>query len=287
MTRATATTLMAGAAGSWGVATVTSKLALGQLAATDLFLVEVVTGTVVVWTALLATGGITRPPDWRRFVALGLLEPGLSFVLFDLGLSHTGAADSAILVASDSVIAALLAWAVLGEGLTRRFVVALAVGMTGSVLVTLHMGGGSATLLGDLLVLGAAATAAAYSVAARGLQVDGSPPLTATAIQLLTATVVAVPLGLAAAAGGHSHLAQADAGHLLEGCATGAFGAALPFLLFNAAIRHVTVVGSALTVNLVPLVASGLAVAFLGEQLGALQLAGGALVMGAAAVSSA
>ena len=286
MTRATATALMAGAAGCWGVATVTSKLALGQLAATDLFLVEVVTGTAVVWAALAARGGARWPRDWRGFVALGLLEPGLSFILFDVGLSHTGAADGAILVASDSVIAALLAWALLGERLTARFAIALVVGLAGSVLVTLRMGGGSGSVVGDLLVLAAAATAAAYSVAARRQQATATAPLTVTAVQLLTAAAVAMPVGVVVAATGHSHLPRVDTGHLLAAVATGVFGAALPFLLFNAAIRHVTVVGSALTVNLVPLVASALAVAVLGEQLGALQLAGGALVVGAAAASN-
>lgn len=284
MSRAAATAAMGAAAASWGVATVTTKVALGQLAPTDLLAIELLSATAIVWTALAVGSGAVWPPARRRFIALGLLQPGLSFVLFDIGLAHTGAADGAILLASEGVIAALLGWAALGERPSALTSCALAVGTGGSALVALQAGGQGAGLAGDVLVLGAAATGALYGVAARRLSPTAAV-LAGTGTQLLAATAVAVPLSALAAASGRSHLAHADAAHLLAAVATGATGAALPFLLFNVAIRRVTVVTSALITNLVPVIATGLAVALLGERPAALQLAGGALVLAAAAAA--
>lgn len=273
--------LLAGAATSWAVSAVTTKVALAQLAPTDVFAVEVVSASVVIWACLLATGRVARPRGWRPFAVLGLLDPALSFILFDLGLARTGAADGALLLASDAVISALLAWAALGERLTRIGWSALAAGTGGVALVTLHAGGHGSSLLGDVLVLGASASAAAYGVGARRFAAE-SGALAATGVQLLAATAIAVPVFALAAAGGHSHLQHVDTGHLAAALATGLLGGGLPFVLFNLAIRDVPVISAALITNLVPLLAAALAIGFLGERLAGLQLVGGALVVVAA-----
>jgi drug/metabolite transporter (DMT)-like permease len=216
-------------------------------------------------------------------VCLGLLEPGLSFVADDFGLNLTGAADGALLLASESLFAIALAWMLLGERLGRLAAATVAVGFAGSVLIGVAPGGGNASLLGDGLVLVGAASAAAYSVAARRIAADDdADALTVTAVQLLAAAVVSVPLVVAGAAAGHSQLGHADAGHLAAAVATGVASSALPFLLYNAAIRDVEVTAAALIQNLTPMFGVGLAVVLIGEQLGELQLAGGVLVLVAA-----
>ena len=273
--------LMAGAAASWGVATVTTKVALAQLAPTDLFLLEVGTAGLVIWACLLVSRGVRWPRGWRAFAALGLLNPALSFVLFDLGLARTGAADGALLLASDAVISALLAWAALGERLTRTGWSALAAGTVGVALVTAQASGHGASLLGDALVLAASAAAAGYGVGARRFAAE-TDALAATGVQLLAAMAVAVPVFAVVAAGGHSHLSHVDTGHVVAALATGVLGGGLPFVLFNLAIRDVTVISSALITNLVPLIATALAIGLLGERLASVQVVGGALVVAAA-----
>ena len=127
------------------------------------------------------------------------------------------------------------------------------------------------------------ASAGAYAVAARRIAADDdADALTVTAVQLLAAAVASVPLVVVGAAAGHSQLGHADAGHLLAAVATGGASSALPFLLYNAAIRDVEVTAAALIQNLTPVFGVGLAVLLIGEQLGDLQLAGGALVLVAA-----
>ena len=275
--------LLAGAALSWGFAIVLTKITLEQLAPLDVLFVELVVGSALLWIVLLKRGGPGALTRWRAFVCLGLLEPGLSFVAGDFGLNLTGAADGALLLASESLFATALAWLVLGERFGPLAAATVWVGFAGSVLIGLAPGGGDASVLGDGLVLVGSAAAGLYSVAARRIAADDdADALTVTAVQLLAAALVSAPLFVAGAAAGHSELRHADAGHLLAAVATGIASSALPFLLYNAAIRDVEVTPAALIQNLTPVFGVGLAVVLIGEHLGPLQLAGGALVLVAA-----
>jgi drug/metabolite transporter (DMT)-like permease len=278
-----ATGLLVAAALSWGLSTVLSKLALGQLAPLDLLGIELLTGTAVVWMVLLARGGPASLRRWKRFALLGLLEPGLGFALANYGLARTGASQGALLLASESLFAIALAWLVLGERLPGRVGIAVAVGFAGALLIGLEPGGGMNTVLGDGLVLASSAAAGASAVVARRVASDHrTDALTVTAVQLLAATVVAAPLIAAGAATGQSHIGSADSSHLLAGVATGIAGSALPFLLYNVAIRDTAVAAAALILNLIPVFGASLAVAILSERPSMPQLVGGALLVVAA-----
>jgi drug/metabolite transporter (DMT)-like permease len=272
------------AAFSWGLGIVMTKVTLEQLAPLDVLGVELLVGAVAVGGALLARGDVGAFDGWPAFAVLGLLEPGLSFALGDFGLDRTGAVDGALLIASETLFAVLMARVVLCERISLRVATAVAVGFAGAVLIALGgVDGGERSVLGDLLVLGGTAAAAAYTVAARRVARDGAPDaLKVTAVQLAVALLVALPLVVVAAAGGHSELGHADGAHLAGAVATGLLTTALPFLLFNVAIRDVGVAGGALILNLVPVIAAVFAVVLLGEGLGLVQLAGGAAVVAAA-----
>src|SRR5436190_20681365 len=246
--------LMALASLSWGAGIVMTKITLEQLAPLDVLAVELVVGAGVVWAVLFARGGVGRLSGWRGFALLGLLEPGLSFALGDFGLNMTGAAEGALLVASESLFAVVLARLVLNERLSARAAVAVGVGFAGSLLVGIgQTGAGTSSLFGDALVLGASAAAGAYSVAARRIAARGTADaVTVTAVQLLFAAIVSIPLVALGAAGGHSHIADADSAHLIAAVTTGLLSTAIPFLLFNVAIRDVEVAGAALIGNLIP-----------------------------------
>src|SRR4051795_11651932 len=134
--RRSAAGLLAGAALSWGLAIVLTKITLEQLAPLDVLFVELVVGAAFMWlVVLLMRGGPGALRRWRAFACLGLLEPGLSFVAGDFGLNLTGAADGAFLLASKSLFAIALAWVVLGERLGGLAAAAAAVGFAGSVLI--------------------------------------------------------------------------------------------------------------------------------------------------------
>jgi drug/metabolite transporter (DMT)-like permease len=268
----------------WGVSTALSKVAIAELTPVDLFAIEVSTGAACLGVAALMHGARPRRPS-AAVLLLGVLEPGLAYLLFDLGIARTAATDGALLVSTDSLFTAALATAFLGERLAPRLRLALAAGMAGSVLVSLNAEGGMSSLTGDLLVLAGSLSAAGYGVLARRVA-PGRDTLSLTAVQMLGAAAIAVPAAVGSVAGHHSHIAQADAGHVLAALAVGILASVVPFLLYNAAIARVTATAAGLTVGLVPLFGTLASLVLLGEQLAAVQLAGGACVVAAAALAA-
>jgi drug/metabolite transporter (DMT)-like permease len=69
---------------------------------------------------------------------------------------------------------------------------------------------------------------------------------------------------------------------LVAAVATGLLGGAVPFLAFDRAIRDLTVAHAGLILNLIPVLAAGVAVAALGERLRWPEIVGGLLVVAAA-----
>jgi drug/metabolite transporter (DMT)-like permease len=216
---------------------------------------------------------------------LGILEPGLAFLLFDIGIAHTAATDGALLLSTDSLFTAGLAAAFLGERLGPRLRLALAAGVAGSVLVSLNAGGGMSSLTGDVLVLAGSLSAAGYGVLARRVA-PGRDTLSLTAVQMLVAAAIALAAAAGSFAGHHSHLGQADSGHVLAAIAVGILASVVPFLLYNAAITRVTATAAGLTLSLVPLFGTLASLVLLGEALTAVQLAGGACVIAAAVLAA-
>jgi len=235
---------------------------------------------------LAARGRPFLPAAWPVFALIGVLEPGLSFGLFDFGLAHTGAADGAILIASQSLFGVLLARVLLGERVCAATRAAVALGFVGSALVGLAETGHGASLEGDLLVLAASAAAAASGVGIRRMSAEADN-LAATTTQLVAAAFVATPIILIVdAGGGESRLGSGDWQHVLAAIATGLLGGAVPFLAFNLAIRDLTVAHAGLILNLIPVLAATLAVVALGEQLHWPEVLGGALVVGAVSAAA-
>jgi drug/metabolite transporter (DMT)-like permease len=274
--------LLVAAAASWGISTVTSKYALGELTSTDLVGVEVGVAAVLLLSVAGARGALRPTRHWPAYAALAFFEPGLTFALFNSGLAHTSATDGALLVSLESLFAVVLAVVLLRERAGVLFVAAAALGFGGAALVSLEGGSTAASIGGDLLVIASAVTAAAYAVLAR--RVSGrDAALTVTAYQFAFALLMALPLVLV----GHSHLGHASAGRLAAGVATGVLGSAVPFLLYNLSVRSVAASRAAVVLNLIPVFAVLAAFVLLGERPGLPQLVGGLLILAALALVSA
>ena len=281
----TPSVLMTLAALCWGLASAISKVALGGLAPYDLFAIEVGTGALVLGVVAAAHAGATlRALTRPAFLALGILEPGLGFLLYDVGLDHTAATHAALLLASESVFTVLLAALVLRERLGPALAFAIAAGVSGTALVSLHAGGAAASVGGDAFVVAASLSAAGYAVLARRLAPEGDP-LVVTAAQLLGGALIAAPALVIAALSGMSELGMADARHLLAALATGLLASVVPFLLYNAAAGRITASGAAVLSGMVPLFGAVAATALLGEALGPAQIAGGMLILVATAAA--
>jgi drug/metabolite transporter (DMT)-like permease len=266
--------LLIGASVSWGTSTVTSKYALEGLTATDLLGIEVGVAAVLLIGAAAATGNLRPSSHWRAYALLAFFEPALTFALFNVGLAHTSATNAALLVSLESVFAVLLAIALLHEHPGAFVFGAAVLGVGGAALVSTGGDMNGASLGGNLLVIAGVLAASMYVVLAR--KVAGrEAALTVTAYQFAFAFLMVLPVALA----GRSHLAHAGAGHLAAGLATGVVGSAVPFLLYNLAVRTVTASRAAITLNLIPVFGVLAAFVLLGERPGLAQLAGGALIL--------
>lgn len=228
MTRTVPLSLTIVAATSWAAATVLTKLALRELTPLDLLGVELSSSAIAMGCLLAARGRPFLPRSWPVFAGLGVLEPGLSFGLFDFGLSRTGAADGALLIASQSLFGVLLARVLLGERVSALTRGAMAVGFAGSALVGLAETGHGASLVGDLLVLAASVAAASNGVGVRRMSAEADN-LAATTTQLVAAALFVAPVILIGDTGPKTGLTGADPAYILAAVATGLLGGAVPF----------------------------------------------------------
>ena len=262
----------------WGLSVPLATTVLRGLTAADLVLVENVSGTAIVAVAALALG---RPllGAWRPAVVLGALEPGLAYVLVNLGLQRTSAAAGAILLALESAFIALLGWLVLGERLRRPEGAALTLGLVGAVLVALAESGGATSAVGNVLVVLGALVAALYAVAARRLAL-GADPIGLVFRQGVAAIALTLPYVLWSWHHQGSRLTAAPPHIIGLACLEGLVGFAVPFVLWSYAAPHVRTGVAGVAVNLVPVVGViTAAVAGLGRPT-PVQLLGGALILG-------
>jgi O-acetylserine/cysteine efflux transporter len=260
----------------WGTAVSVTKYALRGFGPVTLLAISVITGTAVLWTIVILRGH-RPPPPWRRAVLLGLFEPALAYAGDMLGLARTSAANGALLSGLESVFVVLLAAVFLRERITGRITVALALALAG--VATLE-GTGSFTGagLGDLLVLAGVLSAAAYTIVARGMG-DESDPLTVTACQFTTATILVLP-AVTFVWAMHveivpSHVA---AKFWFAAIFVGVIGYAASFVLYNYAIARVRAAPASIVVNLIPVFGLASAVCWLGDSLTVARVLGAILI---------
>jgi drug/metabolite transporter (DMT)-like permease len=137
--------------------------------------------------------------EWRTFLALGALNSAVPLMLEAFALLHLSASLGAILASTTPLWTAVSAALWLGERLTARAAVGLALGMTGVVAIV----GWSELALTGVVILAVGAvllSALLYSLGgiyARAV-VRGRSPLALTIGQELSAGVLLLPLALAA-----------------------------------------------------------------------------------------
>jgi len=95
---------------------------------------------------------------------------GVHFALWVLSLSFTSVAVSVVLVNTQPVFAALLAWLFLGEAPAKRQAWGIAVALAGVTLLGLTQGSSPGGPKGSLLALGGALSGASYYVVGRSLR---------------------------------------------------------------------------------------------------------------------
>src|SRR5215469_3312705 len=149
----------------WGTATVMSKGALSGFPPLALLTIQLAASVISLRTALMLRGAsLPGLREGLRLAWLGLLEPGLAYVLGLIGLSATGAGSATLISASESVMIAALAALLLKERITLRFAVLSAVAICGLVLAVGVKDVVSDAFIGDAFIFAGTAAAALYVV---------------------------------------------------------------------------------------------------------------------------
>lgn len=229
-----------------------------------------------------ATGGLRWPqgPDRLRVVGLGILGNVVYQLLFIVGLSRTGAGNASLLLATTPAWTAVLSTAAGHERLARQVWLGVGGAVGGMVLV---VAGGQgfrfqgSTLTGDLLMVAASMTWAAYTVGARPvIQRYGAMPVTAWTLWagMPGLVILGIPALLRT---DFQSVGAASWGALVY---AGVLAISVAYALWNRGVRRLGNARTAIYSNTVPVVALAAAWIGLGETPSPLQLVGAAVILG-------
>lgn len=268
----------------WAGTYTAGKIALGALNPVELNALRFSLATLLL-SPVLIHNRHRIPRDRRSLLVLAQLAL-LGFVLnktFEyFGLALSTASDVALLIATESLFTALLSWIFLRERVTRLGVAALVVGLVGAYLIVErgfvpNLGaGGSTRVVGDLLVVLSLLMEAGYSV--RGKTTLGSiSPLLFTALTIAGSLFVWVPAGAVAVA--HSGLPRLAPGEWLGVLYMAVFATVAGYWLWFRALSVLDASTAAPALFIQPLLGAAIAIWLLNDQLTWATLLGGALIV--------
>lgn len=267
----------------WGAATVLNKALLGPISLIPLLVLQLLPGAAIL-SSLSVFTRLSFPTGLPLLAAavLGVLNPGISYTLSMLGLARISASVSSLLWATEPLMILVLARLILAEPITRRLLAIIAVGFAGVVLVGGLLGEFAALdvdVAGVALLLAAVFLCAIYTVCSRWIS-DSVDPLPLLAVQQAAGLAWAVIL-LALLSGKDLGSNFGSVPGLTIGLAlfTGALYYGASYWLYLTALRQIPAAIAGSYFNIIPLVAVGLALLFLGERLTATQWVGSGLIL--------
>jgi len=241
----------------WGVSFPVSRLAVRELAPLALGTGRFLISAALLWPLARRRGHALARADVPAVLLLGLLGVTVYFAFENYGLVYTTASHAALIVATvplgTAAVEAVRHRRVPGGWPIAGMVVAIA----GVVLIVRPDGTGAASVLGDLLVMGAMVAWVAYTFLAR------YPALLVTAATMVAGAGTLLPLAVIEAFVRPPHPPSIAAwGALVY---LGLPCSALAYLLWNLALPVLGVGVSSNLLNVIPLVSVLTGVAFLGE----------------------
>ncbi len=226
--------------------------------------------------------------DWRRVALVGGLGFGGFGGIFTIGVAHSNPITAAILSAAGPVIAALVTRFGYRAPLARGTRAALGLAFAGGVLAMVDwQAPGNPLVLegGEILLLIATVCWCWYSIEAQR-SLAGMSQVQITFLTMIPAVAVLTLAYLAAGLAGAAHLPmpRPTGTDLLAFLYMGGAVAALGVLMWNFGVQRLGLVIASIYLNLIPVVAVAISVAF-GTPLRMEQLIGGILVLAGVALS--
>jgi len=265
----------------WGLSFVATKIALETFTIFTLVFIRFFLAAIFFSLMMVKTGfpKFSRQ-DHFKVLLTAFFEPGLYFIFETIGLQHTSAPKAALIIATVPVAVLVFAALFLREKPASANIGGIALSLLGiTILVTgdpkfsWDMKG---SLMGDLLIMGAVLSAAAYTVCARDLGRKHTA-LDITSLQMIYGAVMYTPAFLWELPGVQwSAISGRSLASLvyLTLCAT-----FLAFLFYNYALTRIAAGRAAVFINGIPVITAVAAWILLGEVLTLLQVGGGVLVL--------
>jgi drug/metabolite transporter (DMT)-like permease len=270
------------AAACWGTGTVISRRAVAEIPPLTLLAVQLAASLFALVVLMRLRGIAMRDPDAPSNLGrLGLLNPGLAYLLSLVGLSSITASLSVLLWATEPILILILAAFVLGERI-RPAVVALSGAAVGGVLLVLYAPGGGGAAVGVALTIAGVVCCAAYTVISRRWL--GSVGETAPIVIAQQAYAFAFALGvlaIAAILGGPVLPETVSTLGWLSAAVSGVLYYGAAYWCYLSALRHMPASTAAASFYLIPVFGLAGGMILLGERLAATQWLGAAVVLGA------
>ncbi|MGH2739476.1 MAG: DMT family transporter [Actinomycetota bacterium] len=272
--------LLAGIAGVWGSSFVFIALGLESFGPGLITLLRVAFGVGALALFRRARQPVDRS-DWPRIVVLGLVWIAIPLTLFPIAQLWIDSSLAGMLNGAMPLFSALIAWILLRNAPGLLQVAGLVVGFSGVVLISLPATrDASATALGaGLVILATVMYGLAANIAVPLQQRYGSLPVLVRA--QLVALLAVLPFGLASVPGSDFSLTSAAAMLFL-----GVLGTGVAFVAMAVLVGRAGATRGAVAIYFIPVVAAILGVTFLNETVEAVQLAGMALVISGAYLTS-
>ena len=255
----------------WGLGNPIGDIAVEFIDPVSVFVIELFSGLLLFFALALFIPSLRsaiKQVPWKLALPFGLLQPGLAYLLGNIGWQYGTVTTGAILMSSEVIFLAIGGALFLREKLNLWSFVALLVGVTGAIIVgiagqssnpetsgqfvTVLGMSVSAGLIGAIAFLGVGLCGAIYGLLMRRLKSE----INTTALtlgQMTSATFFSVVVLIAT----QTELAtpQSVGNYFYVAVLAGIIGTTLPFLLFNFAAPNLTTKQTALTLNIIPVVA--------------------------------
>jgi drug/metabolite transporter (DMT)-like permease len=264
----------------WGMNFSITKLALDEIPPLPFTAVRFAVASVLLWLVVRTLEGPEPIPAGatRTLVLLGILGNTCYQLAFTVGLHHTTATNSALILSMLPTVVAIVAGLLGLERITRRMRWGIAVGTLGVIIVIATRGVGfrSSTLGGDLLTLLAVLCWAGYTVGLRRVP-PGISSLRVTTITTVAGTPGLVLAGLPGVLRQNWSAVHPPAWAALGYAAV--FSLVIAYLLWNRSVKAVGGTRTAIYMCVTPLVAAAGAWLLLGERPHPLQGLGAVLIV--------
>jgi len=240
---------------SWGLGNPFADMAIDAFSITQLLLLEISIGFAFVAIYVVIKFRRLRL-SWKIALALGMLEPGLTYLFGNIGYANGTVSTGLIVMATEVFFVALIGALFLKEVISLRIALSIVMGFFGVVIAVSKVGeSGVDNWLGVFAFIAAALSASFYVIVARIYATENNV-VDLVFGQLLIGTIFALVIFLETNSN-FSNASSIELKYWLAALFAGLFGVAIPFLLFNYASSLVPTKYSALALNAIPVVGIG------------------------------